>query len=235
MNKTKAFFVAVIIFFMGPAIKAQDKVEVQLCADLVTQYIWRGLQLGHASIQPTLAVGWKGLSLEAWGSVGITDSKDLYEIDLMAAYSTGGLSLGIRDFWSGISSERYFYYNTHGTNHVFEAFVSYDFGVVKTSWQTSFAGYDGVNRSGKRAYSSYFEASAPFKLATCDWEATVGAVPYATTYYNTNGFAVTDVSLRATKDIKITDKFSVPIFGQIAANPCSQKAYFIFGFTLNAL
>ncbi len=32
--------------------------------------------------------------------------------------------------------------------------------------------------------------------------------------------------------IKITDKFSLPVFGQIAANPASQKAYFVFGFTI---
>ncbi len=235
MNKIKAFLIVISILVIGPATKAQDKIEVHLNADLVTQYIWRGMNLGHASIQPTLAAGWKGFYLEAWGSAGISDSEDPYELDLTASYTTGGLSFGIHDYWSGISGDRYFYYNTHGTNHNFEAFVSYDFGVISASWQTTFAGADGKNKNGKRAYTSYFEAIAPFKLATCDWEATVGVVPYATTYYDTNGFAVTNVSLRATKDIKITEKFSVPVFGQIIANPCSQKAYFVFGFTLNAL
>ena len=57
-------------------------------------------------------------------------------------------------------------------------------------------------------------------------------MPYATTFYDTSGFAVTNVALKASKDIKITDTFSVPIFGQVIANPCSGKAYFVFGFTL---
>ena len=48
----------------------------------------------------------------------------------------------------------------------------------------------------------------------------------------TTGFAVTNVSLKATKAIKITESFSLPIFGQVTANPCSQKAYLVFGFTL---
>lgn len=74
--------------------------------------------------------------------------------------------------------------------------------------------------------------NAPFKLATLDWTGTLGVVPYATTYYNTSGFAVTNVSLKASKDIKITDTFSVPIFAQVIGNPSSQKAYFVFGFTL---
>ena len=59
-----------------------------------------------------------------------------------------------------------------------------------------------------------------------------GVVPFATTFYETSGFAVTNLSLRATKDIKVTDSFSIPIFGQVTGNPCSQKAYLVLGFTL---
>ena len=46
------------------------------------------------------------------------------------------------------------------------------------------------------------------------------------------GFAVTNVSLKASKDIKITDTFSVPVFAAINTNPSTQKAYFVFGLTL---
>ena len=56
--------------------QAQDKVEVDLGADIVNQFIWRGMDSGHASIQPFMGVNWKGLSVSAWGSVGITDSDD---------------------------------------------------------------------------------------------------------------------------------------------------------------
>ena len=97
---------------------------------------------------------------------------------------------------------------------------------------TNFAGNDGLNKDGKRAYSSYFEANVPFKLATCEWIATAGAVPYTTTFYGTNGFAVTNLALKATKEIKVTDSFSIPIFGQVVGNPCSQKAYLVLGITL---
>ena len=89
-----------------------------------------------------------------------------------------------------------------------------------------------MNKDGKRAYSSYFEANIPFQLATVNWTATAGAVPFATTSYGTTGFAVTNVALKATKDIKVTDSFAIPIFGQVVANPCSQKAYLVLGFTL---
>ena len=50
---------------------AQEKVEATVGADLVSSYIWRGQDLGGMSIQPSLGVSYKGLSLSAWGSVGI--------------------------------------------------------------------------------------------------------------------------------------------------------------------
>ena len=209
--------------------------ETTIAADVVNQYIWRGVDAGNVSLHPTLGVAYKGLSLTAWGSVGLTESSDTKEFDFTLGYTTGGLNVGITDYWFSVGQDpdaRYFKYDAHGTNHVFEAFVGYDFGVVSAQWYTNFAGNDGVNKDGKRAYSSYFEVNAPFRLATCEWTATLGAVPYATTTYGTTGFAVTNIGLKATKDIKVTDAFSVPVFAGVIGNPCAQKAYLVFGFTL---
>ena len=214
---------------------AQDKVETTISGDIVSSYIWRGQDLGNVSLQPTLGVAYKGLSLSAWGSVGLTDSNDTKELDLTLSYSIGGFNVGITDYWfnTGLDPEnRYFKYGAHQTNHLFEATVGYDFGVASLQWYTNFAGNDGTNKNGKRAYSSYFEVVVPFKLSAIEWTATAGAVPWATTSYGTTGFAVTNLALRATKDIKITDTFSVPLFAEVSGNPCSQKAYLVFGFTL---
>ena len=218
-------------------IESESKIETTISGDIVSSYIWRGQDLGNVSLQPTLGIGYKGLSLTAWGSVGLTNSDDTKEFDLTLAYTTGGFNIGITDYWfnAGLDPDnRYFMYNAHSTNHVFEANIGYDFGFASLQWYTNFAGNDGVNESGKRAYSSYFEVNVPFKLATVDWTATAGAVPYATTFYNewTSGFSVTNLALKATKDIKITDSFSIPIFGQVVANPRTQKAYLVLGFTL---
>jgi hypothetical protein len=218
-------------------IESESKIETTISGDIVSSYIWRGQDLGNVSLQPTLGIGYKGLSLTAWGSVGLTNSDDTKEFDLTLAYTTGGFNIGITDYWfnAGLDPDnRYFMYNAHSTNHVFEANIGYDFGFASLQWYTNFAGNDGVNESGKRAYSSYVEASVPFKLATVDWTATVGVIPYATTFYNewTSGFSVSNLALKATKDIKITDSFSIPIFGQVVANPRTQKAYLVLGFTL---
>ena len=220
---------------MGMTTYAQEEIETTVATDVVSSYIWRGQDLGSTAIQPTLGVGYKGLSLSAWGSYGIANPADTKEFDLTLAYSVGGFNIGITDYWFNVGLDpenRYFKYDAHGTNHVFEGTIGYDFGLASVQWYTNFSGNDGANKDGERAYSSYVEANVPFQLTSVDWTATAGAVPFATTLYGTTGFAVTNLSLKATKDIKVTDSFSIPVFGQVVANPCAQKAYLVFGFTL---
>ena len=191
---------------------AQEEIETTISGDVVSSYIWRGQDLGSAAVQPTFGVGYKGLSLTAWGSYGITDPADTKEFDLTLGYTVGGLNIGVTDYWfnAGLDpGNRYFKYDAHGTNHVFEANIGYDFGFASLQWYTNFSGNDGVN-----------------------WTATAGVVPFATDFYGTTGFAVTNLSLRADKEIKVTDSFSIPVFGQVTANPCAQKAYLVLGFTL---
>jgi len=231
----KKIFIFAISVLSGLPALAQNEIETTIGSDIVSQYIWRGQDLGSVSLQPTLGISYKGLSLSGWGSVGLSEPADTKEFDLTLAYSIGGLNIGVTDYWfnAGLDPQnRYFKYDAHGTNHVFEANIGYDFGLASVQWYTNFAGNDGVNKDGKRAYSSYAEVAVPFKLATVDWTATAGAVPFATTSYGTTGFAVTNISLRATKDIRVTDSFSIPVFAQVATNPCAQKAYLVFGLTL---
>ena len=238
-------FISAIVFPMTAQVttplpsREGSGVGLSLSGDIVSNYIWRGQDLGNVSLQPTLGIAYKGLSLTGWGSVGLADISDTKELDLTLAYTIGGLNIGVTDYWfskmdGGDPDGRYFKYGSHGTNHLFEANIGYDFGFASLQWFTNFAGNDGINKNGKRAYSSYFEAVVPFKLVTVDWAATVGAVPWATSSYNdwTSGFAVTNLSLKATKEIKVTDSFSIPVFGQLVGNPCSQKAYLVFGLTL---
>ena len=104
--------------------------------------------------------------------------------------------------------------------------------MASLQWYTNFAGNDGLNKSGKRAYSSYVEASVPFKLGGAEWTAAAGIVPYATGFYDVNSFALTNLSVRASKTIQITNSFALPLFAQIAANPAAKKAYLVLGFTL---
>ena len=158
-------------------VKAQDKVEASVGADLVSGYIWRGQDLGGASIQPAAGISYKGFSLSAWGSVGF-EGTDTKEFDLTLGYEYGGFGISVTDYWftSADSPARY---SDYKNAHTFEVGVGYDFGPLAVNWFTNFAGAVGTNEEGKDAYASYISISAPFKLGGIDWSAEIGATPWA--------------------------------------------------------
>ena len=82
--------------------------------------------------------------------------------------------------------------------------------------------------------SSYFELSAPFRLIGLEWLAKGGVVPWASDYYETERFSFQAVSLKATKNIPFSEKFSLPIFCELMASPASRELYFVAGFTIKA-
>ena len=123
--------IVVMAMVFAPMIAgAQDKVEASFGADVVSNYVWRGQDLGNAAVQPSLSVTYKGLSLGVWGSYGLVDSDDTKELDFTASYSSGGFTVAVTDYWfSGVAErDRYFLYDAHRTAHIFEANVGYDFG-----------------------------------------------------------------------------------------------------------
>ena len=229
MKKTVLFLFALL---WAVTVKAQDKVEGTLGADLVSGYVWRGRKLDNAAVQPALTVSYKGFDLTAWGSFGLYDNTAT-----VLTYSTHGFNVGIYDYWSRVDDDtKYFEFRSDLTAHVFEANIGYDFGPLSLQWYTNFAGYDGKTANGRRAYTSYVEVSAPFSLGGLDWTAAIGVVPYsaANGYYEagSHGFALTNLSLTASQSIKVTDSFSLPLFAQIIANPSTQKAFLVFGLSI---
>ena len=230
MKPRGLFSILLIVVGMNTAL-AQSAVEADLTLDFASSYVWRGSYLGGAALQPELTVGWKGLELSVWGSTGLTDQRN--EIDLTLSYTIGGLNLSVIDYWDNSGEIPYFYYKPRETGHSFEAAIAYDFGPVEVSWQTFFAGSDYQEDDGRRAFSSYFELSAPFQLASMEWEAKVGVVPWASDYYETQRFTLQQVSLKATKDIPVSEKFVLPLYGELIANPSNRKLFFVAGFTIN--
>ena len=201
--------------------------EFTIQGDLVSSYVWRGIyQGGAASFQPTLGFSVGNFSLTAWGSTSLSESNK--EIDLTAAYKFGeaGPTLSVATLWWDGQAD-------------FEAALAYTLPIKKfplsIAWYTMFAGADRKTTDEgeeKQAYSSYVELNYPFSVKGVDLNATCGVVPYKTPQYNVNGFAVTNLALKATKAINFNDKFSLPIFVQAIWNPRLEDAHLVFGVTL---
>jgi hypothetical protein len=231
-NFKKLAMLAAAFLMTGFLAKAQE-VEVSAGGDMVSSYIWRGQYLGGVSVQPGASVSVSGFSLAAWGSVGY-DSRDTKEFDFTIGYGTGGFSVAITDYWFNTSNangdiNNYFDYAAHTTAHVFEATVGYDFGPAAIVWNTNFAGTD-YKAGGDRAYSTYIEASAPFKLGGLDLKAEAGMTPWEGIY--SNKFNIVNIGLTVGKEIRITESFALPAFTKITFNPYEEKCYFVFGVSL---
>ena len=226
--KKIALVVSALVATVAPL---HAEIETTVGADVVSRYIWRGMELGDAALQPSLGISAGGFSASLWGSTGIVRAADTKEFDITLSYSIAGLSAGVTDYWFSVGPEpagRYFRYDDKATNHVFEAFVGYDFGFASVNWYTNLAGND-YDADGDNAFSSYCELAAPFSLGGLDWTATLGFVPMETAFYGTDGFAVTNLSVKAEKALEITDRFSLPISAGLTVNPSSEMAYLILG------
>jgi hypothetical protein len=216
------------------SVKAQ---EVSVGADVVSSYVWRGAYQTTTAIQPSLGFSTNGFSLTAWGSSPISNEAALFapygkEFDLTASYEIAGLSLAVTDYWwAGEGALEYFMYSTHRTSHIYELTLGYTLPVEKfplsLSWNTWFAGSDYNNEDGKRLYSSYFELAYPFKVKDISLDAALGLTPWEGAY--ASKLSVINLSLKATKEIKITDSFTLPVFGQVITNPRSEDIFFVFG------
>ena len=94
--------------------------EVFVTADFVSSYIWRGMDSGNASVQPSLGLNWKGLTVYAWGSTEFREKNN--EIDLSLEYEYKNLTLYANNYFTQTEEEpfKYFNYSSHSTGHTFE-------------------------------------------------------------------------------------------------------------------
>lgn len=201
-------------------------------ADIVSSYVWRGfkqdltLTSQSPNIQPYVSYMIGGLTLGSWGSTSFTGT--VKEVDLYATYAfTSALSLTLTDYnWSFAQS--YFKYGS-GTDHVFEAtlaWVGTESLPLSASVNTMFAGNDKTD-AGKQAFSSYVELG--YQLAE-NTKVFAGGSLLDTPMYG--GAGVTNVGLKVTKEIVLSDTFSLPVYGIAGINPLGKDAFLVVGIAL---
>lgn len=241
-----AAFVAAMAMPMGAM--AQDKLEVHGSATMVNEYVWRGFDQGHGfAVQPSVSLGYQGLTFNVWGSTPMDNDNRSKEIDLNLSYAvpSTGLTLTVSDLWWGGKDARFGYWKGQGGDvnkgHHLEATAAYNFGEkfpLTLSWSTWLAGADARNNDGDRAYSTYINASYNVNVpGDVTLTPAVGFTPWngyysqsATTSQDKAWF--TDLSLKASKNIKVTDSFEIPVFLQAIVSPATDKTFFVGGFSL---
>ena len=185
-------------------------------ADLVSSYVWRGTQFGSGShIQPYMDLGSGNLTGGVWGSFPTSAKGGGNELDLWVSYDFGPLALTITNY--------------------------------------TFPGEGGVYSKGEGLFNGdYTELSASTSIGTVDLSAgyftevealyvelgtSIGAVDIALGYGNDSADAfyadgesgLINMSFSGSKDIQITDSYSLPVFGSFIVNPKAETAFLVFG------
>jgi hypothetical protein len=241
MKAVKIFAVAMVALVATTSVKAQFSVG----ADLVSSYVWRGVPQdvtfgGTPNIQPFVTYTAGSFTIGSWASSSFTGI--VKEVDIYATYAfSPSFSLTVTDYNWGFGNPKGYFNYGKGSDHKFEATLAYTGGEsfpISASLNTFFAGSDTL-ATGKAAFSSYLELSYPISANAkvfCGASLTESAA-----VYNTSGFAVTNLGVKVSKSIAITDKFSLPVYGVLGANLSTKDAtgadkpsslYFVAGITL---
>lgn len=196
--------------------------EISPGVDLVSTYVWRGVSYAGPSIQPYVEFSNGGFALGAWGSQGIDGvvsgsdySAGFQEMDLYASYTFDfGLSLGVTDYYYPGGS---FF---EDTGHAFELNVGLSAGDLSLSGNYIFAG------EGSAGEDMYFElgySAGPADLFIGGGDG----------WHTSDGdFDLVNIGIGTSKEIKITDSFSLPISGTVILNPHTEQFYIVAGISL---
>ena len=214
----------------------EKQFEIAPSADLVSSYVWRGVYQTGASVQPSINLSYAGFSLTAWGSTdfsSLSDPDKGKEFDLTIGYGIGGFSIGVTDYWWAGEGHRY---GDYSNSHFFEGTAGYNFGEsfpLGITWSTMFAGGD-KKVDGDRRFSTYVEAAYDFSVLGVDVTPSIGVSPWTGMYHREgkDGFALCTIAFKASKEIKITDSFSLPVFAQAIVAPNQDNVFLVFGLSI---
>lgn len=229
MKNLKHFFTALIITAVSVLsynnIKAQ---EVSLGADIVSKYMWRGLEINKSpNIQPSLSYSSGGFEGGFWGSYALTkDAGDVasYEIDAYLSYSFGDFGLLLTDYYFPESGIKIGKFDGDGVGaHTLEIGASYS-GPISIS-----AYYNIHNDVGNNIY---FEVGYSTSVGDVGLDLFVGGTPGSEDnpgYYGSDNLAIINIGVTASKSIKVTDDFELPVFTSFILNPKAEIGYMVFG------
>jgi len=235
--------------------------QFQIGADLMSRYVWRGLNLGGAgvSVQPAMKFNVGNadhqFSIGGWGAYTFSPTAN-QEIDLTAGYTFKGLlTVMVTDYFFpdlyADARDKYFYYRQDSTGHVFEGAVMFN-GTKKIPFTllvaTNFYGNDSrrmkmVNdttfETNGLQYSTYIELGFFKEIKGFNFNAFVGGTVNnpdeslgETGYYGNTKAGFTNIGIKLAKSIRITDNYSFSLQSSLIANPMQNKLYLVFGISL---
>lgn len=197
-------------------------------ADAVSHYLWRGMELGGPSIQPSAYFDYEkgdwAVSFGLWGTKSVFKNRygeHYNELDLSVEASWRTLTLSLSDYGEGE------YFGPWQEGHFLDLGLSWTLSEnipLTLSWysivnQTFEGSMDGGGFDWAAAFPSYVEAAYDFSVSAIDFSVVVGLWPYASPYYENEGFGVCNLNLSAGHEFEFNHGGTLPVAAQIMYNP----------------
>ena len=220
MKKTLLIAVSMLLMvtLFTPSAKAQ---EWDTGLDIYSSYIWRGAKFGSGpAFQPYVEMSAGGFALGAWGSVSASADEAL-EMDLYASYSIGAVSLTLTDYYFGGDWMEY------SSMHSLEPSVALSLGDFSLMAAYMFLpeGDDAGTSFGEEG-DLYLEAG--YSFGSVD----VGLGMGDGQYTDDGDFNVCVLSVGTSKDIEVTETFTLPVSGAVILNPSTGDFFITVGISL---
>jgi len=246
MKGVRSYFCFITLFVLSAlnfSLSAQQ-LSVNVGADFASRYVWRGLNINdQPNIQPAITLKLSGLQFGFWGSYGLshTNTSDelhstSHEIDTWLSYSFAiensvTVTAVVTDYYYPDGGIRIGNFNNYDDKsgpgaHLIEAGVTIG-GPELLPFILS--GYVNVyNDSGSNAY---FQIDYLTRIDDFGLGFFIGGSPGSKEnpiYYGTEKFNLINIGMKISKQIKITESFSLPVSGSYIINPRAEISYLIF-------
>jgi hypothetical protein len=197
----------------------KNKLDFNVGADFYSSYVYRGTRFGQGpSVQPVLKLTYAGLTAGVWGAY---DFSGYCETDPYISYNFPfGLALGLTDYhYPPLNA---FDVSDSTGTHALEANTSF------TKWGLSLSAnyvFNEAGGAGSEGKDIYLQAGYNFGM----FNILIGA---GNGWYTSDTeFGLCNLAIGVTKSITVTEKFSIPVNGQVILNPDRKQLFLIVGFT----
>ncbi len=226
MKKKNNLLVAfILLLFIPVSAISQDNSEVSnfsAGADFYSNYVWRGSKFGTGpAFQPWVDFTAGGFSIGVWGSF---DALGYTEADPYISYAFPfGLSIGVTDYYyPGLPVFEFEATDSTGS-HALEINAGFSIGGLGLG-----ANYilNEAGGAGSAGGDMYFEISYDFPNVSLFVGAGDG-------WHTSDGkFNICNIGIGTSREIKLSESFSLPVNGQVILNPEQEQFYLVVGFSL---
>ncbi|MCH8494306.1 MAG: hypothetical protein LAT57_01575 [Balneolales bacterium] len=198
--------------------------QVDLGVDISSRYVWRGTDFGGSpSLQPDISFTTGNFTIGTWAAFATNGNPAGSEIDFYASYAiptnAGDFEFVVTDYtFPQDPSGNYFSSESH--------FVELGIGYSGTS-KLPITLFTGVFVTNDDDYSIFTEIG--YSISNLDLS--LGFTPAASAMYGTTKAGVVSTGIGTSREVSLSESFSVTLSGNLIFNPYANDAFFLVGFS----